>query len=125
MHMELALSAGTCGNHCPGRGILVMHGSIEKCSSAAVYVWLVDTECMQYDKPCYILVADAAAASEGTHAFDAHGTPQRQSMHGEADMLVLTHIYALAVNVRHPKAINTAMCSGAWRAFFLRGSNAE
>lgn len=34
-------------------------------SASAVYVWLVDSECVQYDKPCWIAVADGEVDGTG------------------------------------------------------------
>ena len=48
----------------------------------AVYVWLVDNECVQYDKPCWIAVAEGTVEATGEEALLLH--PQQQHIIGNS-----------------------------------------
>ena len=55
----------------------------------AVYVFLVDNECIQYDKPCWIAVADGDIEPTGDQPYVQ--TPSHQTMDGES--ISLSYIY--------------------------------
>ena len=46
----------------------------------AVYIWLVDSECLEYDKPCWIAVADGDVEPTGEEPLLQQ--PHHQTMEG-------------------------------------------